>query len=55
MEGEEQNVIYIKVVVNGREEMRVLRRVVYMVKSRGTRTEPWRTLQYATRTHQKMR
>jgi len=27
------------------EEMRVLRGVVYMTKSRGPRTEPWRTPQ----------
>jgi len=42
---EELSVVWIKMVVKGSEEIRVLRGVVYMTKSRGPRTEPWRTPQ----------
>jgi len=38
---EELGVICRKVVVKKGEEIRVLRGVVYTIKSRGPRTEPW--------------
>ena len=36
-------VISIKMGFNDREEIRVLRGEVYMMKSKGPRTEPWGT------------